>query len=418
MPTLAAPSAVVLSLRVFMPFAAGYFLSYLYRTVNAVISPDLSRSIALDAGQLGLLTSAYFIGFASTQLPLGVLLDRFGPRRVESALLVVAATGAAIFAASDQAVTLIIGRALIGFGVSACLMAAFKANVLWFPRERLPLVNGLMMASGGFGALTATAPVEAALHITDWRGVFWGLAAVTSAVAALLFVTVPEKPVPGSGEAFGKQVREIGSVFGSGMFWRLAPFAMMSQATFMSIQGLWAGPWLRDVAALERGEAANYLFAAAAAMVAGFALLGSIADRLARYGVQPLTVGIGGMMIFMLVQAGLVSGWLGNSALFWVAFGFFGTAGALCYAVLTQFFPAQLAGRVNTALNLLVFIASFAIQAGIGAIVGYWEPIDGRYPATAYQTAFGAMLILQVAALLWMAFPRRPAPVTSTAEVE
>ncbi|MFC1674033.1 MFS transporter, partial [Pseudomonadota bacterium] len=159
--------------RVFVPFALGYFLSYLYRVVNAVIAPELVGELALDASALGLLTAAYFLTFAAFQLPLGILLDRYGPRRVEAALLVFAALGAALFAWAPDTNTLILARALIGFGVSACLMASFKAFIMWFPIERIPLINGLQLAAGGLGALVATQPVEMMLDFTDWRGVFW-----------------------------------------------------------------------------------------------------------------------------------------------------------------------------------------------------------------------------------------------------
>ena len=117
---------------VFLPFAFGFYLSYLYRSVNAIIAPDLIRDIGVDAASLGLLSSAYFIAFAAFQIPLGIILDRFGPRKVESFLLLFAALGACIFAASDTLLNLIIGRALIGLGVSACLMASFKCFVDWF----------------------------------------------------------------------------------------------------------------------------------------------------------------------------------------------------------------------------------------------------------------------------------------------
>ena len=163
------------SLRVFIPFAMGYFLSYGYRVVNSVIAPDLVSDLNMDPSQLGLLTSTYFISFASSQLALGVLLDRYGPRIINSFLLLFAATGAFVFATSTSLAGVIAGRALIGFGVSACLMAAFKAYVLWFPPKMWPRVNGLQMAAGGLGALSATTPVAWALQVTDWRGLFMGL---------------------------------------------------------------------------------------------------------------------------------------------------------------------------------------------------------------------------------------------------
>ena len=154
-------------IRILFPFALGYYLSYFFRVVNAVLSPDLVAEFGLSADDLGLLTASYFITFAAAQLPLGLLLDRYGPRRIEASLLLFAALGALVFALGENRLQLIIGRGLIGFGVSACLMAAFKAFTQWFPPERLPLINGIIMASGGLGALTATLPVQSALAITD-----------------------------------------------------------------------------------------------------------------------------------------------------------------------------------------------------------------------------------------------------------
>ncbi len=392
--------------RVFLPFAAGYFLSYLYRSVNAVIGPDLTRALDLDPSQMGLLTSTYFLAFAASQLPLGLLLDRFGPRRVEAALLLFAAAGALTFALAGDLADLVIGRALIGFGVSACLMASFKANVLFFARERLPLVNGVILASGGLGALGATAPVEAALHITDWRGVFLVLAVLTLAEAVALFLLVPERTPHTGGGGFGAQLRETGQIYGSPLFWRLAPLPVASQAAFMAIQGLWAGPWLRDVAQLGRIDAANHLFAMAAGMVAGFALMGAVAERLARTGIKPATVAAVGMTLFLADEALIAAGWTGAPYATWLAFGFLGTSGTVMYAALSQSFPPHLAGRVNTALNLLVFVAAFAAQWGMGQIIDLWPGTAQGIPVDAFRAAFGVMLGLQVLALLWLTLRR------------
>lgn len=186
------PLTPALLVRVFLPFAGGYFLSYLFRVVNAVIAPDLAADVGVDPSQLGLLTAIYLIAFAAFQLPLGILLDRFGPRAVEAALLLFAATGAFIFARSATLTGLIIGRALIGFGVSACLMAAFKSYVIWFPGPVLSRINGLQMAAGGLGVLAAFTPVEFALRFTDWRGVFLGLGVLCVLMAATVFTVVPE----------------------------------------------------------------------------------------------------------------------------------------------------------------------------------------------------------------------------------
>jgi predicted MFS family arabinose efflux permease len=400
----------MLALRVFAPFALGYFLSYLYRVVNAVIAPDLIRDAGLDASSLGLLTSAYFLTFAAFQLPLGVLLDRFGPRRTEAALLVFAALGAVVFARAETTGGLILGRALIGFGVSACLMAAFKAFVIWFPRDRLPFVNGCQMAAGGLGAIAGTTPVEAVLGILDWRGVFFILGALTLIVALIILTVVPEHNSGDRRESFRAQLQGIGQVFTSSLFWRVAPLTVTAQATFLAIQSLWAGPWLRDVAGLSRGEVADHLLLIAVAMVAGFLGIGWAAQRVGRFGLPPLMFAVCGIALFIAVQALLVLQPPGSVSvtILWMAFGFFGTSGIVPYAALSQRFPPYLAGRVNSGINVLVFTTAFAAQWGIGAVIGLWgkSGAEGYAPA-GYSAAFAVMLALQLLALAWFVMFRR-----------
>jgi len=390
------------NLRVFIPFALGYFLSYLYRVVNAVLAPDLAADLGIGPSELGLLTAAYFISFAAFQLPLGVLLDRFGPRKIESFLLIFAAAGAFVFSKAESVTGLVIGRALIGFGVSACLMAAFKAFVLWFRREQLPLINGIQMAAGGFGALTATAPVEAALGVTDWRGIFLILSIATLAVAAAVFFVVPQKKIEQNGDSIKEQLRGIIQVFSSLTFWRIAPMTVTSQAAFFAIQGLWSGPWLRDVAGFDREMIARILLMIAAAMVAGFISMGAVAERLSRLGLKPIVIAVAGMTTFMIIQGLLImelTSWAGT---LWVLFGIFGTAGIIPYAVLSQSFPIHLSGRVNTGVNLLVFICAFAAQWGVGAIISLWPgTAAGGYAPPGYQAGFAMMLCFQVISLLW-----------------
>jgi MFS family permease len=390
-------------LRVFLPFATGYFLSYLYRVVNAVIAPELIADTSIGPSELGLLTAIYFITFAAFQLPLGVLLDRFGPRRVEAVLLLLAALGAFIFASGDGLTGLVVGRAFIGLGVSACLMAAFKAYTLWFPKEKWPFINGLQMAAGGVGALAATTPVEMALRITDWRGVFIGLAVLTLLAAIAIFVIVPEKhSAGGNGESLHEQLQGIREVFASRMFWRTAPLTTASQAAFMAVQGLWAGPWLTHIGKLDRTEVARVLFWVAVAMVAGFIFLGTLAEQLSRKGVGVVTTAVIGMTLFMAVQMLLVlnpAGWL---VPLWLAFGFLGTSGVIAYSALSQAFPVHLSGRVTTALNLLVFVAAFVGQWAIGAMIGYWSAGDGRLPtASGFNVGFAMLLIFEGAGLIY-----------------
>ena len=403
----AEPLPLTLVLRVFLPFAAGYFLSYLYRTINAVLAPELVSALNLDAGALGLLTSIYFLTFAAFQLPLGVLLDRYSPHRVESLLLLLAAAGAALFALSEGLEELVIGRALIGLGVSACLMASLKTFVMWFPPQRLPAVNGWVMAFGGLGALMATAPVELALGLTSWRGVFGGLAVLTLLLAGVLLLVVPDHPPAGQGGTWREQLRGIVGIYTSRVFWRLAPISLLVMSAHMAIQGLWASPYLRDIGGLDRLAVADHLIWIAAGMVAGFLSIGTLAYRLSHLGIPTVEVAVGGMGVFLALQLAIASGYAGGNLAVWVGFGFFGTAGNLTYAILSQAFPRHLAGRVNTALNLLVFVGAFALQGGLGAVIGLWPQADGGYDLLGYRVAFGAVLGLQVAALVWFWYASR-----------
>ena len=390
-------------LRVFIPFALGYFLSYLLRVVNAVIAPDLIGELGLTASELGLLTSANFLAFAVAQLPLGIMLDRFGPRRTEAALLLFAALGAFIFAVAGSAPGLIAGRALIGFGTSACLMAAFKAYVMWFPAERIPFINGLQMAAGGLGAVTGTVPVEAALNFTDWRGVFVILGFMALAFSAAIYFLVPRRgSVETTGESLKDQLAGVARVFTSPLFWRIAPMTVASQSMFIGTQSLWSGPWLSDVAGLERGEVAQHLLMIAIAMVAGFLGMGTIAERLGRIGVKTVHVAMAGMGLFVCVQVLLAAQWTALALPAWMLFGFFGASGILSYAALPQGFPTQMAGRVITGLNVFTFAGAFAAQWGIGAVINLFPAAaGGGYAPEGYQAAFAVMIALQAAGLVW-----------------
>ena len=200
-----------------LPFSLGYFLSYLYRAVNAVVAPDLVRDIGVDAAGLGLLTAAYLLAFALFQLPLGLLLDRYGPRRVQAVLVASAALGSVLFAIGESVYTLTAARALIGMGFAGGLMSGFKAVVLWVPEERRALANACVMSLGALGLLVATVPMEYAVQAIGWRAVFWWLAGITAVVAAIIFLVVPKThdgPI-GAGETFAASVSSLVSILKS-----------------------------------------------------------------------------------------------------------------------------------------------------------------------------------------------------------
>lgn len=395
-------------LKLFLPFAGAYFLSYLYRTANAVIGPVLTRELSLGAGELGLLTSAYFLSFAAAQLPLGVLLDRFGARRVESGLLLIAAAGAAVYALGQSIAALALGRGLIGLGVSACLMAAFKAFSLWFPAERQASLTGWIMTSGGLGALAATAPLEAALQLTGWREIFFALAGLTLAVAVWLFCSVPERPDAARPEPLASQWVGVRAVFASAHFWRFVPLGLTLTGGFMAVQSLWSISWLMQVNGYNRATAADHMAGMSVAMLIAYALIGLLATGLARRGIKPVMLLVAGVSLSLLTLALIAGELLPQTYLLWIAYGTFSSFGTLAYSQAAAGFPVALSGRANTAFNLMVFIGAFSVQWGIGLLIDLLQA-QGQTSAMAHRSAFLALLAAQSAALawFWIARPRR-----------
>ncbi len=387
-----------LILRIFLPFALGYFLSLAYRLVNAVAARPLAESFDLAAAELGLLTALYFLAFGAVQLPLGTALDRFGPRRIEAGLLVVAAAGAALFVVADGFVQLAIGRALIGLGVSACLMAPFKAYSLWVPRERLALVNGLHLASGGLGAFAAGAPSELILAAFGWRALFAALAVLTLASAALIWFAVPrDHEAAASGPAAAPD-GGYRAIFTSRRFWRLSLASIACQGTFLGFGTLWVGPWLRDVAGHAPPLAAAWLSTMAVAMVAGYLASGKIADSVGRRGVPIATVAAAGMAAFTVLVVLIAVLPVGPAVWLWPAFSFLATTGTLSYAAITQAFPSNLAGRANAAINFLVFAYAFLQQWLTGVVIDELMAL-GWERADAFRALLLAAALLQALAL-------------------
>jgi MFS family permease len=383
---------------VFIPFASGFFLSILLRYVNAVIARDLAADFALSPSDLGLLTSAYFLVFAVFQIPLGVLLDRFGPRRVLATLLVFAAAGGLVFGLAQGVATLALGRALLGLGVSGCLMGSIKAFTLWFPLSRLATLNGWILAIGALGAMAATAPVEALAGAAGWRAVFYLLAACCAAVSALIFCVVPERPLPGAGETWSRQFSEIGAILSNLFFWRVALTLIVVHGAYQALQGLWLAPWLADIGGQSRSEVARTLLAGSLAYGVGSVIFGTLADRMA----ARLTAYKAGMALCVGAFFALAAGAGGGALAIVMLYGFGACAAALPYAILSEHFPRGLTGRVITAANIFMFLASFAFQWGVGVLLRLWPAVEGRYPAEGYAVAFGIVGLLQLAALLWL----------------
>jgi predicted MFS family arabinose efflux permease len=386
--------------RVLAVFSLGFLVSYVFRGVNLGFAPHLTRELGLNAGDLGLLTSFYFLGFACAQLPAGILLDRYGPRRTEAAMLLVAVAGSLVFALAPGMAGLAAGRLLIGVGVSVCLGAAIQALSMWFPLSRMPLLNGVVMAIGGLGAVLVGTPLSWLLSLTDWRTISAGLACMSLAMAALLWFSVPDKPRAGK-ESLREQLRGTRQILASERFWRVVPLTLLNQGVFLAVQTLWVGAFLRDVPGFDPATSARLVSVIGFAMMAGCVGSGWAARHLERIGVSLYAFAGIGMTGFIVVQALLMAQMPLPPVLLWAAYGVFGSSGILTYAVLARSFPDALIGRATTALTLTVFLATFACQVGVGFVLDLWPSSGGHYPKAAHLTAWGGLVALQVLAALW-----------------
>jgi len=395
-----------------------YLLSYLYRTINAVVSPELTRELSLGPGTLGLLTSAYFVAFAAVQLPAGVLLDRFGPRRVEPVLLAVGGTGALCFAYAESTAGLAVARALIGAGVAVCLMAPLKAISAWVPRERQASVAGWVMTAGSVGALMATTPTELALRHVHWRTLFVILALATFVVALWMWWRVPDTVKPVASPSLATQWAGVRRLFAHPRFWWIAPLAGCCTGSFFAIQGLWSVPWLTEVNGFDRDVAARHLFVMGAVMLAGYLGLGLFATRIARYGVGPRHLFAFGFALNIVAFAAIAR-MLPGTYFWWLLYGLGAATNVLAFSTLNEGFAPEFAARANTALNLMMFGGGFAAQWGIGLVVDAARVAAGLDASGGLQVAFGLVLFLELIAYAWFALGwKRHAPYSHAAVVE
>jgi MFS family permease len=386
-----------------LPFGLGYFMSYLFRAVNAVVAPDLVREMGLNASQLGFLTAAYLLAFALFQLPLGILLDRYGPRRVQAALLIVAGAGAGLFAIAQDVVSLTIARGLIGLGFAGGLMSSLKAVVVWVPEQRRALVGAFVMSLGAVGLLVSTAPMEWAVGQFGWRQAMFFLAAITMIAAVLIFFIVPRDIGNGNpvGSSLKEQLQSVGRIYTDRIFLVLAPLLGLTAGTHIAIQTLWAGPWWRDVAGLDRAGVAQHLFLMALSFLFGILVTGAITDRFRRRGVSELDVMFVLLLLFMASQLLIIFDVVELRLIAWLVFGMSGQVAILAFPWLSSHFGTALSGRANTAMNLVIFGTAFFAQWFMGWIIDFFpRSAAGGYPREAYQVAFGLFVAMQALALL------------------
>lgn len=407
---------MITALRVFLPFATAYLFAYLLRVVNAVAGKPIGEELGLSPAELGFLTSVYFFGFALTQLPFGVLMDRYGARRVEAGLLVIAAAGCALFVVASDYAELVVGRILIGVGVSMCLMAPFTAYRRTFSAETMPLIVGLHMVFGALGSALGGGPTESLIEWLGWRGMFGVIAVLVLAAAVLVFAVVPRSEEPRDKVPLARLTREVGAILKSPALWRIAPLSATSQLGMLAVVTLWTGPWLREVAGLSASAAAMWLSALSIGLITGFLGYGFIAGRAERVG-RGIQVLVFGSLAYGLVAVLIIVLPPSVATPLWLLYTALGSVGVLSYAFATRQFPAEMAGRVNTALNFIVFFTAFVGQWLFGVVLEFFPGEDGGVTRLGFQVALGSVLAVQALSYLPLLIPARakaPSPARAT----
>jgi len=383
------------------------------------------QDLHLSHSDLGLLSSAYLIAFALMQLPLGIGLDRVGPRRIESALLFLGCLGAILFSLAHSLTILWLARALIGAGVSGCLMAALTAFRAWYPAERQGQLASWMLVAGTSGVLLTTIPAQALLPAVGWRGIFGGMA-VLMIVAIILIWTLPriaEKPLKShqipSQAPFQKDVRIEGyrMIFRHPYFLRTMLLGLFNYGGFTAIQTLWIGPWMVTVLGQPAGATARILFWFNLTLLAGFLFNGWLTPKLERRGIPLIRyamvlIGLGIAAQAVIVALGQRGGWW-----LWLLFALAATGHILYQCTIGPAFPAASAGRANTAHNLLLFTGAFIWQWAIGVAIDALKR-SGASPQLAFQAAFGGFLCIQFLGWAWFFIAPKVGPFTKPAPAE
>ena len=391
-------------LSVILPFALGYFLAMGFRAVNAILAHPISQDLKLDSFEVGWITSLYLLTFALVQLPLGVLLDYWGPRKTQSLLFAAGAVGILIFGLATTVTELAVGRAILGIGMAGGLMAAIKAIADWVEPDEIAFFNSIILVAGGIGSLMVTMPSKLFELEFGWRALCFLMGALTLAVAALILFAVRDSPKPKPEVARASLWDEVVSlkvVYTDRFFWQVAAMALPF-GNFLAMRGLWLGPWQQHVVGFSPLESSRYLLVVSIAMILGLAggglyakIAGFLRLSLPNLVLIAVIAYIGAEILILLNVA--TQGYA-----VWFAFGFFAQVAVVLYAVIAQHFGAEFSGRAVTAFNILVFMFAFVAQSAFGLILHLWPDNSGTgQPVNAYRAALAAMIVLNLLSVVW-----------------
>lgn len=376
-----------------------YVLSQFFRTALAVVAPELAADLGLDPARLGVLSSAWFWAFAAAQIPIGVALDHWGPRRTVGSVFLLAALGCAVFAAAGGLGTAIVGQILIGIGCAPVFMGALVVLARFYEGHRFAALTSVVLAIGSGGTLAATTPLALAADLVGWRGAWLGMGAAVALVAAAVLLVVRDRP-PGAAAAGQGATTSIWpglrAVFANRRLWPILPMCFTGYAVLISVRGLWGGPYLATLLGMSPVARGNVLLVMSLAMIAGNLLYGQIERHFDRRRAPVLAGSLAAAVILTILAARPATSPLAATLLL-ASLGLVGMTYAILMAQGRRFLGPGELGRGLTLLNCACFAGAATIQALSGVVV---QEVAGAGPELAYSALFAFLAAALVLASL------------------
>jgi len=386
---------------VFFVFAYGYFLSCLLRAITATLSPVLTSEFNLLSADLGLLAGGYFLGFACMQIPLGYLLDKYGPKKIVSSFLLIALVGTGSFALAESFSGLLISRILIGIGVSACLMAPLTGYRIWYAENQQQRANSWMLMIASLGFLSSTLPVQLLLPSFGWRWIFGGITILILISIILMLVFIPKWNLTKS-----NQLEEpnnngtLSEVWKNRFFISVIPMGLFNYGGLMAIQTLWAGPWMTRVAGYTPLQSATGLFWINVTMLVSFFVWGYFLPKISSIGFSATKILRLGLPISFCIMLTIIILGSKAGAFYLTLFILSSIFLSVTQPAVGLAFSGYSAGKALTSFNLLIFAGTFIMQWLMGFVIDITKSF-GYSEITAFKSAFSVFLVLSLVSYLF-----------------
>ena len=393
------------SVLIFCVFAFGFFISNLLRSITATLTPVLTSEFDLSAGNLGLLAGGYFLGFSLMQIPAGLLLDKYGPKKVVAYLLLIALVSTISFAFAKSFTGLLISRFFIGVGVAACLMGPLTGYRVWFEDKYQQRANSWMLMVASFGFVISTLPVQILLPMIGWRSIFLiiSILILLSIILILIFAPSWNNNVQNQNIQSAESTGRLSDVWKNKFFISLIPLAFLNYGGVQAIQTLWAGPWMLNVAGYSPLESATGLFWINIIMLFAFMFWGYILPKFSSLGIDSMKIVKIGLPISYIVLFCIIIMGQKAGAMMFTLYILSSIVLSLTQPALALSFPHNLAGKSLTSLNVFIHSGTFFVQWGIGLLIDLSKNM-GANIITSYKISLSIFLILCILSYIFFIF--------------